>query len=955
MKIDNTLYYGDACITNLNSVIELTQSKILYLGKSNDEYKEIIRLMENETKGSFSFYNTINRCNLDLNESNFNILCDINDKITSKECTSNKFSFVNPFVERIKPFSSPLIEIKINDSVRILDRYWIFTNKYINSQTIKDKIIKKACKTMSKILTDNNYSLPDNRLTIAYSIRPVDNDCYIKIQFVDILTDTNIKNKLVEEYGKALSCFKFGNMSCYLTKYNNLFNTSCYEGQLSWKLMDEVLYYDLDISNMFPYEDLITNYTRFLSANYQGDKQICGEYEEEYEEENEDLELDCIRICNLDPETSQLMIILKYIPDEYFKEKYDQMLLSFNTTEKFKTIFKFMTEKRRPEEKEFEKKWNTKKYSKIRKEFYYRITIIHNKFEEYGIINDFKTEYTNFIIHQLKIILLEYDGRLNHKFIADLMNYILIGKFYTNADKTRKSLIYWYDFKDDISNYNESNIFKWSKGVSIPSVIETHYVTHYISNYIERIIKDFEHNTEITKQTSSFLKTLKTTKLNLGNTQNLTGVVKLLSKQLMIDNLDASIDSVPHVIGVHGGCLDLDLQDKKDHVAYPKFYKGYCEYFVTKSANATFIPEIYDLLIKYDGPDNCPDSDVRRVWEMISDIIIEPDAREYIVTNTSTMLDDKLSVKRVLQIVAGGANGKSVYSDNMMYVLGNYSTKLNTNVLRDKNKAGSADPEFMKTEGKRGGFITETNPGDVLLSSRIKELTERIKTGRKLHHDEVDFVSNITITILSNYFLEILDKDYGIWRRMIVYNAKRVFKENPIHSNERKLDNKFETIAQDDEYFANALFTILVYFRLRLYNKYNDDMANIKSPTLEKETENYRIQQDKLSQFISRKIVRLYGYRNGDLELSKEKVEEYYEDEGIRFSEIVTMDELILAYKEWYKLKFNNVVKENDEVIAKDFIDNGKLKKMMTRTDEGEIFKGIRIVENKLKLETFDL
>ena len=69
------------------------------------------------------------------------------------------------------------------------------------------------------------------------------------------------------------------------------------------------------------------------------------------------------------------------------------------------------------------------------------------------------------------------------------------------------------------------------------------------------------------------------------------------------------------------------------------------------------------------------------------------------------------------------------------------------------------------------------------------------------------------------------------------------------------------------------------------------------------------------------------------------------------------MDSIILEYREWFKLKFNNQLKGSDETITKDIIDNGKLKKMMIKNEEGEIFfRGIRIVRGKkLKLESHDL
>jgi phage/plasmid-associated DNA primase len=313
----------------------------------------------------------------------------------------------------------------------------------------------------------------------------------------------------------------------------------------------------------------------------------------------------------------------------------------------------------------------------------------------------------------------------------------------------------------------------------------------------------------------------------------------------VVDKMD--ID--PHVIGVLNGILDLDLYSDDPK---PFICENYSEYVVTKTANAKYIE--YDPNNKY----------VKMWMKIFEEVFIEPDVLEYMLLRFSTMIENITAAEKILFCIAGGSNGKSLVSDSIIHVIGDYAAQFSKNLLINPSKGGGADPELMQMKGIRGGHFTETDEGAILDAGRLKILGEYHKTGRSLYENMTTFKSLPTINIFSNHKFTVLETDEGTWRRQEHYRCKVKFCDNPDPRNkfEKKVDRSLKNLTNDNTDSDDALFSILVHKRCELQRLYKGNLEMVPRPTIVEETKMYRKTQDSIYEFVTKKLLRLIGFND---------------------------------------------------------------------------------------------
>lgn len=118
-----------------------------------------------------------------------------------------------------------------------------------------------------------------------------------------------------------------------------------------------------------------------------------------------------------------------------------------------------------------------------------------------------------------------------------------------------------------------------------------------------------------------------------------------------------------------------------------------------------------------------------------------------------------------------GANGKSVLTELMEWLLGSYAATARIESLTGTNRRGGGDatPDLIPLIGARMVRTSEPDEGERLQEGLIKELTggEPLLV-RALHADFVKVVPVFTLTISGNHKPEIRGTDDGIWRRVLL-------------------------------------------------------------------------------------------------------------------------------------------------------------------------------------------
>lgn len=114
----------------------------------------------------------------------------------------------------------------------------------------------------------------------------------------------------------------------------------------------------------------------------------------------------------------------------------------------------------------------------------------------------------------------------------------------------------------------------------------------------------------------------------------------------------------------------------------------------------------------------------------------------------------------------GGANGKSVFCEVLLALLGDYAVVLCSDVLTLKRHGGIPN-DLARLRGARAVFMNETTQGSRFDEAKLKDLTGAdTLTARFLHREFFDFKPTHKLLIRGNHKPGIVGMDDGIWRRL---------------------------------------------------------------------------------------------------------------------------------------------------------------------------------------------
>jgi P4 family phage/plasmid primase-like protien len=323
-----------------------------------------------------------------------------------------------------------------------------------------------------------------------------------------------------------------------------------------------------------------------------------------------------------------------------------------------------------------------------------------------------------------------------------------------------------------------------------------------------------------------------------------------------------------YMIGVNNGIYDLENNILIEYGP---------EYYITRSTRAN-----YDTSYAIQDINNVTNKYTKRLLQAIQDIIVDPDAREYIMCYLASSLDAKKKSPIFLILFGGGKNGKSTLDELMLYTFGacvqkGYAYKIPSHFFTSTKDTSGPNSTKMGIKYSRYTTTSELEQGNKLAMAKIKEMTSDTISGNEKYQVQDNFRPICNFMLATNMKPNIITTDYGTWRRLRVYECKTRFMSNPIHANEKKCDNLIDDATSMQEY-ADAWLAVLIYYYNRYKNLYNRNITNIHSPTIDRETEIYKQENDHLSTFIAKNMERI---ENGD--------------------EFISTETLYGAYEAWYR------------------------------------------------------
>lgn len=308
--------------------------------------------------------------------------------------------------------------------------------------------------------------------------------------------------------------------------------------------------------------------------------------------------------------------------------------------------------------------------------------------------------------------------------------------------------------------------------------------------------------------------------------------------------LESLFDSNDKLLGFTNGVFDIETGKLRD---------GLPDDYITLSVHYDYIEFSDDE--KY----------VKMVLYYFSSFQPNQNIRDYVLDIHANCLFGGNDKQKFYIALGGGGNGKSLMSELMSYVFGDYYNVIDTSLLTQKNKSTSlASPETLSLKNKRITYMNETDKDDRLQLGKMKQFTGNDDiVARNLYSNNIIKFKNIsTIIMLTNKEPWIDSDDDGTWRRIEVIKFLTRFvdklpDENTIKEAEKfgirfcLIDSKIQDKIKDIN-FIRATVWILI-------NRYQNIKKNgLYTPNEIKEfTNDYRKRSNFNAMFIDDNCIKI--------------------------------------------------------------------------------------------------
>ncbi len=444
----------------------------------------------------------------------------------------------------------------------------------------------------------------------------------------------------------------------------------------------------------------------------------------------------------------------------------------------------------------------------------------------------------------------DYGGVIEHYMVAKLLQVMLGNKFIVDvgsgsgdAGARRGASYCWYEFVVPGDPQRAGEAWHWRREVE-PDALHI-YMSEGFTCVLDQVAAHIEEKRQAAQEEAQALyfkklgASFNQSRRKLFNDTFKAGVIRQAAFQFRKRGFAADLDNIPDVLGVCDGVLKLGPTCE--------LISRFHEYPISRFTR---------VRVKAFNP---ADPWTKLILDAIADIIPEPDFREWLLFFAAQSLNGEPKEGIILFWEGGGQNGKTSFLKWIARVLGEYASKLNIQLLSDDHEAADRpNSAFMRLKHLRFGYFEESNKTQTLNVARMKEVVNPGEaSGRDLNQKQEVF--NITCNLVgaSQYSFIIDTTDHGTWRRVRHYTSKIRFLPNPDPKNpfEKKDDQRFVRQFPDDPEFQASLLSILIHYYERLQREHRGEIKNVRSPTLERETEAFRVGQDALHRFISSTIV----------------------------------------------------------------------------------------------------
>ena len=502
----------------------------------------------------------------------------------------------------------------------------------------------------------------------------------------------------------------------------------------------------------------------------------------------------------------------------------------------------------------------------------------------------------------------EHGGKLQHYMIAKVLHAMLHNKFCVDVDQVSKRYC-WFEFVIPGQPMRPGEVWKWRKEVE-PDDIQI-YISEKLINILEQISDHIEEQKEKSTSDAQTLyyknlgKAFSISKNSMFNDTFKNGVIKQATYIFRKRGFIEQLDMLPNLFGTGNGVLELGH--------HCKLINYFHENPISKYTPITWIQ--FDSENKW----------TKLVLNAIADIIVEPDVRNWILFHAAQGLSRDTKEGILLLFEGGGQNGKTSFLRWVAKSLGPYADKFNIQLLScDREEADKPNSAMMKFKYINWAYAEESNKAQSLNVARMKELVNAGEvSSRDLNCKQETFTIKCNFVVASQYSFIVNTTDHGTWRRLRHYTSKTKFCANPDPNNiyEKKDNQDFNLKYSSDPNFLSSMLSILTHYYERLQNEYGGQLKNVPCPTLDIETELFRISQDAIHRWICECIVLS---PNNDIDYD--------------------MGTITINYMDWYKIHIDRKAVITSNTFIKEIMSSAISKYLRPAPNKSVVLKGCRIL-----------
>ena len=225
------------------------------------------------------------------------------------------------------------------------------------------------------------------------------------------------------------------------------------------------------------------------------------------------------------------------------------------------------------------------------------------------------------------------------------------------------------------------------------------------------------------------------------NVNRLTAAEVLARSELPVHPCELDRDNM--LFGVTNGTIDL----RTGFLLVPSR-----EHFITKMAPVDYTPRA--LAPKWNA--------------FLKRVLPDEQLRNYVQRCVGYSLTGSVGEQCLFLCQGGGQNGKSVFRELLLALVGDYGSVLPVSALMTQT-TNNASPEVAGLRGVRFSAASESEEHDRLAESQVKRLTGGdTLTARHLHKGYISFEPTHKLWLLTNHLPNIYGDDPAIWRRIRV-------------------------------------------------------------------------------------------------------------------------------------------------------------------------------------------